>query len=140
MAIKEGDTVKIHYIGKLDDGTIFDSNEEREPLTFTVGEHQVIKGFEDGVVGMEAGEEKTIDITPECGYGEYHEQLVQKVPKTLFKDFIPEKGQQIGLMSKDGRQMTAIVTDISTTHVTLDLNHALAGKNLHFRVKVESVV
>ena len=139
MTIKEGSKVKIHYKGKLDDGTVFNSSEGREPLEFTVGQHQVICGFEEGVMNMEVGEEKTIDMTPEHGYGERHEQMVQKVPKNLFKDFTPEKGQQIGLMSKDGRQMMATVVDISAEMVTLDLNHQLAGKNLHFKVKIVSV-
>lgn len=139
MKIQEKSTVTVHYAGTLDDGSMFDSSEGREPLTFTVGEHQVICGFEEGVVDMIAGEEKTIDITPEHGYGERHEQLVQKVPKELFKDFNPEKGQQIGLMGKDGRQMSALVKDIDDKVVTLDLNHPLAGKNLHFKVKIVSV-
>src|SRR3989338_6663204 len=139
MTIKEGSKVKIHYTGTLDDGTVFDSSEGREALEFTVGQHQVICGFEEGVMNIEVGEEKTIDMTPEHGYGERHEQMVQKVPKNLFKDFTPEKGQQIGLMSKDGRQMMATVVDISAEMVTLDLNHQLAGKNLHFKVKIVSV-
>lgn len=139
MAIKEGSKVTLHYTGTLDDGSVFDSSEGRAPLEFTIGKHQVIKGFEEGIVGMEVGEEKTIDITPEQGYGPKHEQMIQKVPKELFKDFSPEKGQQIGLMGKDGRQMTANVIDVDEKMVTLDLNHPLAGKNLHFKVKVECV-
>ncbi|MEK6921350.1 MAG: peptidylprolyl isomerase, partial [Nanoarchaeota archaeon] len=134
MTIKEGSKVTLHYTGTRDDGSVFDSSEGREPLTFTVGQHQVICGFEEGVIGMEVGEEKTIDMTPEHGYGERHEQMVQKVPNNLFKDFTPEKGQQIGLMSKDGRQMTATVVAIENDIITLDLNHQLAGKNLHFKV------
>ncbi len=139
MTIKEGSKVTLHYTGTLDDGSVFDSSEGREPLEFTVGQHQVICGFEEGVVGMDVGEEKTIDMTPEHGYGERHEQMVQKVPKNLFKDFTPEKGQQIGLMSKDGRQMMATVVAVENEMVTLDLNHQLAGKNLHFKVKVVSI-
>ena len=139
MTIKQGSKVTLHYTGTLDDGSVFDSSEGREPLTFTVGEHQVIRGFEEGVLGLAVGQEKTIDITPEHGYGEKHAQLVQQVPKELFKDFSPEIGQQIGLMGKDGRQMTATVTAVTDTTVTLDLNHSLAGKNLHFTVKIVSV-
>ena len=139
MAIKEGSKVTLHYTGTLDDGSVFDSSEGRDPLTFTVGQHEVIRGFEEGVEGLNAGEEKTIDITPEHGYGPKHEQMVQKVPKELFKDFSPEKGQQIGLMSKEGQQMMATVIDTDDKMVTLDLNHPLAGKNLHFKVKIVSV-
>ena len=139
MTIKEGSKVTLHYTGTLDDGSVFDSSEGRDPLTFTVGQHEVIRGFEEGVEGLNAGEEKTIDITPEHGYGPKHEQMVQKVPKELFKDFSPEKGQQIGLMSKEGQQMMATVLDVDDKMVTLDLNHPLAGKNLHFKVKIVSV-
>ena len=139
MTIKQGSKVTLHYTGTLDDGSVFDSSEGREPLAFTVGEHQVIRGFEDGVLGLSVDQEKKIDIAPEQGYGQKHDQLIQQVPKELFKDFSPEIGQQIGLMGKDGRQMTASVTDVSETHVTLDLNHPLAGKNLHFSVKIVSV-
>ena len=139
MTITQGSKVTLHYTGTLDDGSVFDSSEGREPLAFTVGEHQVIRGFEDGVLGLSIGQEKKIDIAPEQGYGQKHDQLIQQVPKELFKDFSPEKGQQIGLMGKDGRQMMASVTDVTSTHVTLDLNHALAGKNLHFSVKIVSV-
>ncbi len=139
MAIKEGSKVTLHYTGTLDDGSVFDSSEGREPLTFTVGQHQVICGFEEGVEGLNTGDEKKIDITPEHGYGPKHEQMVQKVPKELFKDFSPEKGQQIGLMSKEGQQMMATVVDVDDKMVTLDLNHPLAGKNLHFQVKIVAV-
>lgn len=139
MAIKEGSKVTLHYTGKLDDGNVFDSSEGREPLTFTVGQHQVICGFEDGVKDLNVGDEKKIDISPEHGYGPKHEQMVQKVPKELFKDFSPEKGQQIGLMSKQGQQIMATVVDVDDKMVTLDLNHPLAGKNLHFQVKIVAV-
>ncbi len=137
--IMQGSKVTLHYTGTLDDGSVFDSSEGREPLPFTVGEHQVIRGFEDGVLGLGVGSEKKIDIPADKGYGERHDQLMQQVPKELFKDFSPEKGQQIGLMGKDGRQMMATVTEVSSTHVTLDLNHPLAGKTLHFSVKIVSI-
>ena len=139
MTIKEGSKVTLHYTGTLDDGSVFDSSEGRDPLTFTVGQHEVIRGFEEGVEGLNAGEEKTIDITPEHGYGPKHEQMVQKVPKELFKDFSPEKGQQIGLMSKEGQQMMATVLDVDDKMVTLDLNHPLAGKNLTFEIKLVEI-
>ncbi len=139
MAVQEGNTVTVHYTGTLDDNTVFDSSEGKEPLTFTVGSHHVIPGFEKGVIGMEVGEEKTIDIPADNAYGQRREQLIQKVPKTLFKDFSPEKGQQIGLMAKDGQQMMATVVDVTEEIVTLDLNHPLAGKNLHFKVKLITV-
>ncbi|MFA6888934.1 MAG: peptidylprolyl isomerase [Candidatus Woesearchaeota archaeon] len=139
MAVENGNTVLVHYTGTLDDGTVFDSSEGKEPLKFTVGNHDVIPGFENGVIGMEVGQEKTIDISSDQAYGQKREQLVQKVPKNLFKDFSPEVSQQIGLMSKDGQQMVATVTEVTGELVTLDLNHPLAGKNLHFKVKIEKI-
>lgn len=140
MAIKAGDTVKVRYVGTLDNGTVFDSNiDAGEPLKFTIGNHEVIKGFEDGVLGMAVGEEKKIDIAPEQGYGQRNEQLLQHVPRELFKDFVPEKDQRIGLMTKEGFPLQANVIDVSDKEVTLDMNHSLAGKNLHFKVTVESV-
>lgn len=140
MAIKQGDTVKVRYVGTLDDGTVFDSNREAdEPLKFTVGNHEVIKGFEEGVLGMAVGEEKKIDIVPEQGYGQRNEQLVQKVPRELFKDFVPEKDQRIGLMTKEGFPLQANVLAVNEKQVTLDMNHPLAGKTLHFKVMIEAV-
>jgi peptidylprolyl isomerase len=139
MKVQNGNTVTVHYTGTLDDGAVFDSSEGKEPLTFTVGSHHVIPGFEEGVIGMDVGEEKTIDIPADKAYGQRQEQLVQKVPKNLFKDFSPEKGQQIGLMAKTGQQMIATVVEVNEEMVTLDLNHALAGKNLHFKVKIVNV-
>ena len=139
MAVKEGDTVKVHYTGTLDDGTVFDSSEGKEPIEFKVGEHKVIRGFEEGLVGMEKGEEKTIDIPVEKAYGPRREELVQEVPNTVFKEQKPEKGQQIGLMTKEGRPLMATILEDGEEKVKLDLNHPLAGKALHFKVKIESV-
>jgi FKBP-type peptidyl-prolyl cis-trans isomerase 2 len=139
MAVKDGDTVKVHYTGKLDDGTVFDSSNGREPLEFKVGEHKVIKGFEEGMIGMEVGQEKTIDIPADSAYGQRNEQLMQEVPKTMFKDFTPEVGQQIGMMTQEGQPLQAKVLEVGEEKVKLDLNHPLAGKNLHFTVKLESV-
>jgi peptidylprolyl isomerase len=141
MTIKQGDKVKVRYVGTFDDGTVFDSNVDAgEPLEFTIGKHDVIKGFEDGVLGMVVGQEKKIDISPENAYGQRNEQLLQHVLRELFKDFVPEKGQQIGLMTKEGFPLQAKVVDVSDKEVTLDMNHPLAGKTLHFNVTMEGVV
>ncbi len=140
MKVKEGSIVTLHYTGKLDDGSVFDSSEGRESLSFTVGEHKVIKGFEDGVIGLDIGEEKTIDIPANKAYGERREELVQDVPKTLFKDFTPVVGQQIGLMTQQGQPLQAKVLAVNTNTIKLDLNHPLAGLTLHFSVKIENVM
>ncbi len=139
MTIKTGDKVKVRYVGTLDDGTVFDKNIDAAPLQFTVGKHEVIKGFEDGVLGMVVGEKKNITILPENGYGQRNEQLIQQVPLELFKDFVPEKGQQIGLMTKEGFPLQANVIDVNSKKVTLDINHQLAGKTLHFLVTCVSI-
>jgi peptidylprolyl isomerase len=139
MVVKDGDTVKVHYTGKLDDGTVFDSSDGRDPLEFKVGEHKVIKGFENGMIGMEVGQEKTIDIQADDAYGQHREEMIQEVPKTVFKDFSPEVGQQVGLMTQQGQPLQAKVLEVNEEKVKLDLNHPLAGKNLHFTVKLETV-
>ncbi|NOZ80474.1 MAG: peptidylprolyl isomerase [DPANN group archaeon] len=138
MAVKEGDKVKVHYTGTLDDGTAFDSSEGKDPLEFQVGAHQVIPGFEDGVIGMEKGAEKTIDIPSEKAYGNQNPQLIQKVPR----DKIPadqkvEAGMMMGVGLPDGNQIPAKVTAVDDKEITIDMNHPLAGKNLHFKVKME---
>lgn len=140
MAIKTGDAVKVRYVGTLDDGTVFDSNiDAGEPLKFTIGNHEVIKGFEEGVLGMAVGQEKKLGILPEHAYGQRNERLIQHVPRELFKDFVPEKDQRIGLMTKEGFPLQANVLAVNETQVTMDMNHPLAGKTLHFNVKIESI-
>ena len=139
MAAEEGSKVSIRYKLTLDDGSVIDTNEGKDLLTFTIGQKQVIPGFENGVKGMNVGEEKDIDVPAEEGYGTYNEALVQEVPQELFKDFKPSIGQVIGLQGKNGEQLQAKVTGLGDGKVKLNLNHPLAGKALHFHVKVEAV-
>lgn len=131
--VKKGDKVKVHYKGSFDDGTVFDSSEGREPLEFTVGEGQVIRGFDDALIGMKKGENKKISIPAKDAYGNYHEELLRKVPRDVLpKDREPQVGMILGLQREDGMQTEARITEVSQTEVTLDLNHPLAGKALHF--------
>lgn len=137
--VEDNATVSVDYTLTLDSGEEIDSSKGRGPLTFTIGGKQVIRGFEDGVRGMKVGDEKDILVAAADGYGAYRQELVQHVPKTLFKDFTPQVGQMIGLMGKDGRQLQAKVAAVGDEKITLDLNHPLAGQQLHFHVKVVTI-
>jgi len=134
---KDGDTVKVHYTGKLDNGHIFDTSLEREPLTVEMGDGSVIPGFENGIRGMAPGDKKTITIAPEEAYGEIRTDLVLKVNKTEFPENIsPEMGQQLQLTQSDGGVVVVTVTEIEEEQVTLDANHPLAGKTLIFDIEL----
>lgn len=139
MEVKDGSTVHVEYKLALDDGSVIDTNEGKDPLPFTIGQKQVIPGFENGVKGMKVDEEKDIVVPAEEGYGVYNESLVQEVPKDMFKDFTPTIGQMIGLMGKQGEKLQAKVVGMSDDKVKLNLNHPLAGKTLHFHVKVVKI-
>ena len=143
MAIKDGDKVKIEYTGKLEDGTIFDSSthgDHTHPLEFEVGKRMIIKGLEDEIIGMEKGQEKTVNISKENAYGDRNEQLIAKVPKDkLPKDVEVKVGMMLLMAAQDGRQMPAVVKEVGEAEVTLDLNHPLAGKDLTFDFKVVDV-
>jgi peptidylprolyl isomerase len=138
---KSGDTVRVHYTGKLDDGTVFDSSAGSEPIEFVIGDHQVIAGFEDGVTGMEIGEAKTITIPFDQAYGAYDEGLLLEVPRAQFPDNItPEVGEALQLRQPDGDVVTVVISDVSEEAVTLDANHPLAGENLTFDLQLAEIV
>lgn len=138
---KSGDTVKIHYTGKLDDGTVFDSSINRDPLEFTLDQGQVIPGFEQAVVGMSPGESKTQKIPVDQAYGPYREDMVIQVSKEMLPpDLQPEVGQQLQVQQPTGQAIPVIVTDVSNGQVTLDANHPLAGENLTFDIQLVEIV
>ncbi|MDK2915846.1 MAG: hypothetical protein PWR25_403 [Euryarchaeota archaeon] len=138
---KEGDTVQVHYTGKLEDGTVFDSSEERTPLEFTIGSGQIIPGFERAVVGMEPGETKTTTIQPEEAYGPHREEMTITVDRGQFPEEIkPEPGQQLQIQQPDGRAAFVVISDVSESTVTLDANHPLAGQPLTFDIKLVDIV
>jgi len=137
---KEGDKVKVHYIGKYEDDEVFDSSENREPLEFTIGSGSVIAGFEKGVMGMEVGEKKTITIPPEEAYGPKRKELVRTFEMSqLPKDILPWVGKKLNFPRPDGRVIQAVVTHMDDDTVTLDANHDLAGKTLIFDLQLVEI-
>lgn len=137
---KQGDTVKVHYTGKLDDGTVFDSSAGRDPLEFTVGSGQLIAGFDAGVTGMSIGESKTVQIPSADAYGPHHEEMVIAVGREEFPpDLAPAIGDQLQMRHDTGQIMMVTVIEVSDANVTLDANHPLAGKDLTFELELVEV-
>ena len=137
---KTGDTVKVHYTGKLDDGTIFDTSAESEPLEFTIGEGQLIPDFEQAVVGMNPGEAKTVQIPSDKAYGPHHEQMVMVVDRSAFPvELEPKVDQRLQVRQQDGQEFAVTVTDVTESKVTLDANHPLAGKDLTFDIQLTEI-
>lgn len=139
MPATSGDSVRIHYTGRLDDGTVFDSSEGRAPLAFTLGGGQVIAGFDEAVTGMEPGESQTVRIPAEEAYGERREDMVIQVPRSAFGDETPETGMRVQLGLDGGGSLDAAIVDVGDETVTLDANHQLAGKALTFDIELVSV-
>ncbi|GAV31717.1 FKBP-type peptidyl-prolyl cis-trans isomerases 2 [Coriobacteriaceae bacterium EMTCatB1] len=142
MPARSGDTVTVHYRGTLEDGTVFDSSEGRAPLLFTLGEGDVIPGFEAAVIGLEVGEKAVTTIPPEEAYGPRYEEAVQEVPIDLFGEAAPEIGDVVSVIADDGTQLAATVSAISDDlmTVTLDFNHPLAGRTLTFEIELVEIV
>lgn len=140
MQAKDGDKVKVHYHGKLSNGETFDSSQGREPLEFTVGEGQVIKGFDEGVRGMQVGDKKTVEINSEDAYGSKDEKNIIEFPRNQFPpDMKAEKGMQLMLSSGDGQQFPVVVVDIKDDVIVLDANHPLAGQKLIFDIEMMDI-
>ena len=134
---KDGNTVKVHYTGKLDDGTTFDTSVESEPLEFTIGAGQMIPGFEGAVRGMQVGQVKTVTIPAEEAYGSHNEDMVLVVERDKLPDNLnPVVGQQLQMQQENGNTAVVVVTDVSDTTITLDANHPLAGKALTFEIEL----
>lgn len=137
---KQGDTVHVHYTGTLEDGTEFDSSRDREPLVFTLGEGQVIAGFDEAVLGMQSGETKRVTIPADEAYGQYEDDLVFEVDRTqLPANFAPTLGEQYQMEQASGQTMVVTVSDVSNDSVTLDANHPLAGYDLTFDLELVSI-
>lgn len=137
---KKGDQVKVHYTGKLTDGTIFDSSEGREPLAFEVGAGMMIKGFDAAVDGMAIEAKVTVEIPAAEAYGEAREEMIFDVPRTnLPPDMEPEVGQQLAMSQPNGQQMPVKVKEVHEDKVIIDANHDLAGKDLVFDIELVEI-
>ena len=138
---KAGDKVRVHYEGQLTDGTIFDSSLKREPIEFILGQDTVIPGFEQAVIGMEAGESKDVSIPPEDGFGEYSEDLVVNIEKNILPpDINPELGMQLEVSSEEETPRVFTIAEIAEDSVTLDGNHPLAGKEIAFKIELLEIL
>src|SRR3989338_59850 len=138
--VAKGNRVSIDYTGRLEDGTVFDSSDGKQPIEFVAGSGQVIKGFDDALIGMRKGEGKQVRIEPQDGYGERDEKLQQHVPKSVFPPEMKlEAGMGFSFKTPDGQVIHASITSVSDDSVTLDLNHPLAGKILAFDIKVVDI-
>lgn len=137
---KAGDNVKVHYTGKLTDGTVFDSSEGRDPLEFEIGAGMMIKGFDAAVEGMEVGDKVTKEIVADEAYGQARQDLVFDVPKSnLPEDLKPEVGQQLAMTQPDGQQVPVTVAKVEDEKVIIDANHQLAGKDLVFDIELVEI-
>jgi len=135
-----GATVAFHYSGTLADGAKFDSSEGRDPLSFTLGEGQIIPGLEAAIEGMAAGEAKTVTVPAADAYGPRRDDAVQLVPRESVPEDVPlELGSQLQLRAPDGQVLPVVVAEVTEEHVALDANHPLAGQDLTFAVEVVSV-
>ena len=138
--VKENNTVKVNYTGKLSDGQIFDTSEGKEPIEFTLGEGRLIPGFEKGLIDMKLNEKKTITIPQEEAYGDINKDLIQEVQKTeLPQDMAPEVGMGLVSKSPDGQEMNLMVVEVKEDSIVIDGNHPLAGKDLIFDLEVVEI-
>lgn len=137
---KAGDTVRIHYTGTLDDGSVFDSSDGREPLEFKLGSGQIIPGLDQAVTGMQAGEQKTVTIPHDQAYGPWQPQGRQEIPRDKIPDHIPlDPGTQLQMQTPDGKAVPVTVAEANDTTVVLDANHPLAGKDLTFAFELVAI-
>lgn len=140
MQAKKGDAVQVHYTGKLEDGSVFDSSANREPLGFTLGDGNMIKGFDTAVDGMTLGDKVTVTISAAEAYGERRDDMIIEVPiEQVPADIKPEIGMQLTLQGGNGQPMPVVVTDLDEKKITLDANHQLAGKDLIFDIELVKV-
>ncbi|NQT32996.1 MAG: FKBP-type peptidyl-prolyl cis-trans isomerase [Candidatus Omnitrophica bacterium] len=140
MRAKEGDVVLVHYVGRFKDGTVFDSSKGREPLKFIIGSGQVIRGFENAVIGMKPNQKKTVNIPAKNAYGPLREDLVAEVSRDTTPEGLElEVGKKIGISGPDGRVMGVTVVEVTDTTVKVDANHPMAGKDLIFEITLKEI-
>ena len=140
MRVETGHRIRVHYTGKLTDGSVFDSSTGKEPLEFVVGAGQMIPGFDAGVVGMEIGEERTLTLPPEEAYGVRDEEMVFRFPRSMLpKGYSPVIGEMLRMTSNDGSPLRVTIRKVEGEQVLLDANHFLAGESLIFTVKLVEI-
>jgi peptidylprolyl isomerase len=138
--VKQGDTVRVHYEGRLTNGNVFDSSDGGDPLEFLVGSGQVIAGFDQGVRGMTVGDKKTIEIEADDAYGQRNDALKNTVPRdSINLDVEPQPGSNLVLQLPDGNEIPIAITEVTDDSITLDANHPLAGENLIFDIEVVGI-
>jgi len=138
---KDGDKVKVHYTGKLENGEVFDSSKDRQPLEFEIGGGNVMPGVEKGIIGMEIGDTKSIQIPPEDAFGPWRRELLVDLKRNEFPENMNlTVGQKLQMRHMDGDPLSLIITDVNEDTVTLDANHPLAGKTLVFDVELIGIV
>lgn len=138
--VKNGDTVRVHYHGKLNDGSTFDSSEGRDPLEFTVGSGQVIKGFDNAMLNMTPGEKKTVNIPVDQAYGQRSQEMMMEYPKAEFPaDMTPQVGMELHMSDNMGNVFPVVIAEIKDEMVLLDANHPLAGHDLTFEIELVSI-
>lgn len=144
MSVKKGDKIKVDYTGTLEDGKVFDTTQHKDhahPLEFEVGSKQLIKGFDEAVVGMEVGEEKEISLESSEAYGDPDPARVQKIPRDkLPKEPEPKEGMVLVMKTPEGQQFPVKIAVVEGDEVTLDMNHPLAGKKLNFKIKILEII
>jgi FKBP-type peptidyl-prolyl cis-trans isomerase 2 len=139
--VKDGDTVKVHYTGKLEDGSVFDSSVERDPLEITLGEGKLIPGFEKAVVGLEVGDKTTASIESTDAYGDRREDLELSIERNqLPEDIEPQVGMQLQLNQPNGQPVPVQITKVEEENIMIDANHPLAGKDLTFDIELVDIV
>ena len=133
--------VKVHYTGKLANGEVFDTSDGKEPIEFTLGQGQLIPGFEKGLIDMKLNEKKTINMTKDDAYGEVNETLIQEVKKTdLPQDMEPKVGMGLVSKSPDGQEINLMVVEVKEETIVIDGNHPLAGRDLIFDLEVVEII
>lgn len=140
-AAKKGDKVKVHYTGRLEDGTVFDTSAERGPYEFTIGQSKIVPGFAEAVIGMNPGQSKTVEIPAKKAYGLHRKDMIAVIERSKLPAHLnPEIGQRLRIDQADGQKIPATVIEVSDSTVTLDANHPLAGKDLVFDIELLEIV
>jgi len=138
---KSGDKVRVHFTGRLEDGTVFGSTMDEEPFEFKLGEKNMLPGFENAVIGMQKGEIKTISLSPEEAYGDHKKELVHVMERSGFpKEIHLEIGKRLSVRTQDGKQAVVTIKDFTEDKIVIDENEPLAGKTLTFKIELVDIL